>query len=80
MDASTVLDTIGRTPLVPLRRIGPASGARILLTVGDFLDTNYVEALRDQDLPALERIVTFRDAAEGIGAVTEKRPPAWEDR
>lgn len=41
------------------------SGARILCTMSDFLDVNYVEALRDQDLPALERVVALRGAAEG---------------
>ncbi|MDH3686733.1 MAG: FadD3 family acyl-CoA ligase [Myxococcales bacterium] len=35
------------------------AGARILLTVGDFLDTNYADAIAAEDLPALERIVTL---------------------
>ncbi|WP_211187192.1 PLP-dependent cysteine synthase family protein [Neoroseomonas marina] len=30
---ATILDTIGGTPLIPLRRIAPATGARILLKV-----------------------------------------------
>jgi acyl-CoA synthetase (AMP-forming)/AMP-acid ligase II len=41
------------------------SGARILCTMGDFLGVNYVEALRREDLPDLERIVVLREAAEG---------------
>jgi len=41
------------------------SGARILCTTGDFLGVNYVEALRGEDLPDLERIVVLREAAEG---------------
>jgi acyl-CoA synthetase (AMP-forming)/AMP-acid ligase II len=41
------------------------SGARILFTMGDFLGVNYVEALRGEDLPDLERIVVLREAAEG---------------
>jgi acyl-CoA synthetase (AMP-forming)/AMP-acid ligase II len=41
------------------------SGARLLLTMGEFLGTHYVEALRGQDLPDLERTVTFRGQAEG---------------
>ncbi len=38
------------------------SGARMLLTVNDFLDTNYVDLLADEDLPNLERIVCLRGA------------------
>jgi acyl-CoA synthetase (AMP-forming)/AMP-acid ligase II len=41
------------------------SGARILCTTGDFLGVNYVEALKGEDLPDLERIVILREAAEG---------------
>jgi acyl-CoA synthetase (AMP-forming)/AMP-acid ligase II len=41
------------------------SGARWLFTMGDFLGTNYVEAVQDEDLPALEGIVTLRGAAPG---------------
>jgi acyl-CoA synthetase (AMP-forming)/AMP-acid ligase II len=41
------------------------SRARILLTVGEFLGTDYVGMLRGQDLPALERIVALRGAEEG---------------
>ena len=42
------------------------SRARMLLTVGDFLDTNYVDMIRDADLPNLASIVTL--AGEGAGA------------
>jgi acyl-CoA synthetase (AMP-forming)/AMP-acid ligase II len=65
------------------------SGARILCTVGDFLDVNYVEALRGEDLPDLERMVVLREAAEGAtpwseflaggGAVSEERARARAD-
>jgi len=41
------------------------SGARVLFAPGEFLGTRYVDALRDEDLPALERVVTFRESAEG---------------
>lgn len=42
------------------------SGARLLVTVGGrFLGTDYVAALRDEALPALERIVALREPAEG---------------
>ncbi len=44
------------------------SGARLLLTMGDFLGTNYVEALSGEELPGLERIVTFR--GQGAGATS----------
>jgi HIP---CoA ligase len=66
--------------LVPLntRMKGPEaafvlhkSGARLLLTTGDFLGTNYVAALRGQELPDLERVVTFRGRAEGAGSWTD---------
>jgi len=41
------------------------SGAKILCTVGNFLGVNYVETLRDENLPDLERIVTLRDPVAG---------------
>jgi len=47
------------------------SGARIACTVGEFLDTRYVDALRDQDLPDLERIVALRGEAAGATAWSE---------
>ncbi len=40
------------------------SGARLLFTVGDFLGTNYAESIAQQDLPRLERVVTFAGAAK----------------
>jgi len=39
------------------------SGARLICTMGDFLDTNYAEMLVDQDLPNLEQIITLRGEA-----------------
>ncbi len=42
-----------------------ASGARLLLTVGEFLGTRYVELLKDEALPALEEIVSLRGEAAG---------------
>jgi acyl-CoA synthetase (AMP-forming)/AMP-acid ligase II len=39
------------------------SGARLLLTVGDFLGTNYAESVATQALPALERIVALAGSA-----------------
>ncbi len=41
------------------------SGARILCTVGDFLDTNYVELLAGEDLPSLEETLVLRGPASG---------------
>ncbi len=41
------------------------SRARILLTMGEFLGTNYVQMLRGHDLPALERIVVLRGEEQG---------------
>ena len=70
--ASIGLQSLGAV-LVPLntRMKGPeaafilqASGARLLLTVGDFLGVNYPELLKQEDLPALERIIMFRGEAD----------------
>ena len=44
------------------------SGARILLTVGEFLGTRYLEALRGEDLPALEQRVALRGSTSGAVA------------
>jgi acyl-CoA synthetase (AMP-forming)/AMP-acid ligase II len=41
------------------------SGARLLCTLGEFLDTRYVDLLKDEELPALEQIVTLRGSAAG---------------
>ncbi|MGH0030303.1 MAG: FadD3 family acyl-CoA ligase [Myxococcota bacterium] len=41
------------------------SGAVLLCTVADFLDTDYVGLLRGQDLPDLRETVMLRGAAEG---------------
>jgi acyl-CoA synthetase (AMP-forming)/AMP-acid ligase II len=41
------------------------SGARILCTVGDFLGTNYAEALAGEDLPELREVVLLRGEADG---------------
>ncbi len=41
------------------------SGARLLLTMGDFLGTNYVAELEGQDLAGLEAIVTLRGGGGG---------------
>ena len=35
------------------------SGARILCTVGDFLGSDYIEAIAGEEVPGLERIVAF---------------------
>jgi acyl-CoA synthetase (AMP-forming)/AMP-acid ligase II len=47
------------------------SGARMLLTVNDFLGVDYVDAIADQDLPDLERVVCLRGARE--------RDESWSD-
>jgi acyl-CoA synthetase (AMP-forming)/AMP-acid ligase II len=47
------------------------SGARMLLTVGEFLGVNYVEALAGEELPDLERIVTLRGGAQGADSWDE---------
>ena len=39
------------------------SGARLLFTVGDFLGMNYAEAIGQQDLPRLERVVAIAGVA-----------------
>ena len=40
------------------------SGARLLLTMSEFLGVDYVEELRGHELPALEQIVVLRGRAE----------------
>jgi acyl-CoA synthetase (AMP-forming)/AMP-acid ligase II len=40
------------------------SGARLICTVGDFLDTNYADSLAGQDLPALEGIVLLEGESQ----------------
>ena len=42
-----------------------ASGAKLLCTMGDFLGVDYVASLDGEDLPRLERTVTFRGASTG---------------
>ena len=44
------------------------SGARILLTVGEFLGVRYVDLLRGEELPALEQVVALRDPTPGAVA------------
>jgi acyl-CoA synthetase (AMP-forming)/AMP-acid ligase II len=44
------------------------SRARLLFTLADFLDTNYVAAIREHDLPDLGRIVAFDAATDGAEA------------
>ena len=41
------------------------SRARILCTVGEFLDARYVDAILSQDVPCLERIVALRASSPG---------------
>ncbi|WP_334144680.1 FadD3 family acyl-CoA ligase [Rhabdothermincola sp.] len=41
------------------------SGARLLFTVTDFLDTDYVELLRDHELPALGETIVMGGAVPG---------------
>ncbi len=44
------------------------SGARMLCTMGEFLGTNYVAMLEEQELPKVERIITLRgDAKDCVG-------------
>ena len=40
------------------------SGARALCTMADFLDTNYLDMLKDEDLPALEHQIVLRGPAD----------------
>ena len=47
------------------------SGARVLCTLGEFLGTRYVELLKDQELPDLERVVVLRGEAPGAQAWAE---------
>jgi acyl-CoA synthetase (AMP-forming)/AMP-acid ligase II len=42
------------------------SGARILCTVGDFLGTNYVELIRSEETPGVERVISLRGEEKGV--------------
>ena len=42
------------------------SGARILCTVGEFLGTDYIELIRGEETPGVERVVALRGEAEGV--------------
>ena len=41
------------------------SGAKLVCTMAEFLGTNYVDAVRSEELPALEGIITLRGETEG---------------
>ena len=47
------------------------SGTRLLLTVGDFLGMNYAEAIAEQDLPRLARVVTLAGIAKNATSWSE---------
>ena len=49
------------------------SGARALCTMADFLDTNYLDMLKDEDLPALEHQIVLR------GSVDQENAQSWND-
>ena len=49
------------------------SHARVLVTVGEFLGTRYVESLRDEALPELARIVLLQGSAD------DPRAQSWSD-
>ena len=42
------------------------SGARILCTVGEFLGTDYIDLIRDEETPGVERVVALRGEGEGV--------------
>jgi acyl-CoA synthetase (AMP-forming)/AMP-acid ligase II len=47
------------------------SGAKMLCTVSDFLGVDYAAEIRKQDVPALEKVITFRGHSDGADT--------WED-
>jgi acyl-CoA synthetase (AMP-forming)/AMP-acid ligase II len=47
------------------------SGARALFTIGDFLGMNYAEAIAQQDLPRLARVVTLAGSAKNVQTWSE---------
>lgn len=51
------------------------SRARLLVTVGEFLGTRYVDLLADEELPHLQRIILISGAAEALGAKARSRVP-----
>jgi acyl-CoA synthetase (AMP-forming)/AMP-acid ligase II len=53
------------------------TGARLLLTVGEFLGTDYAALIADEDLPALERIILLDgDWGEFVGSGKGEDDPA----
>ena len=52
------------------------SGARLLLTVGEFLGTRYPQLLADEALPQLERLVLFGAPAPGASA---RHSSSWDE-
>ena len=79
--AATGLHAVGAV-LVPLntRFKGREAGyvlrkshARVLVSVGEFLGTRYVESLRDEALPELTRIVLLRGSAD------DPRAQSWSE-
>ncbi|HAC81046.1 MAG TPA: fatty acid--CoA ligase, partial [Deltaproteobacteria bacterium] len=47
------------------------SGAKMLCTVSDFLGVDYATEIRKQDVPSLEKVITFRGRSDGADT--------WED-
>lgn len=71
--AATALQTVGAA-LVPLNTrmkgaeaayVLKASGARVLFSIAEFLGTHYPSMLKDEALPDLVEIITFRGEGEG---------------
>jgi acyl-CoA synthetase (AMP-forming)/AMP-acid ligase II len=54
------------------------SGSRLLCTMGEFLGVDYAAALKDQDLPDLERVLTFRDATRFAASGGPPPTTPWE--
>lgn len=75
--AAMALQTVGAA-LVPLNTrmkgaeagyVLRASGAKVLFAIDEFLGSHYPSMLKDEDLPELESIITFRSKAENLSDI-----------
>ena len=81
--AATALQTVGAA-LVPLNTrmkgseagyVLRASGAKVLFTIDEFLGTSYPDMLKNEALPELESIITFRTASKKLSELAMD----WEE-
>ena len=84
--AATALQTVGAA-LVPLNTrmkgseagyVLKASGAKVLFAMDEFLGTSYPQMLKDEDLPELDTIITFRPKTNSDQTVSDQSM-GWDE-